>query len=164
MPKDPLQAAKWEMVEAGGRTAQSFGLNRLLGQIYMWLYMSHEPACLDELAESLGVSKASVSIACRQLLSLGGLKRVWRKGDRRDFYEAETDLRGLLQNGLMREVRKKLESAKVQLDLCETMIAQAEGGQTQESSFLRARLGEAARYRKRIESLVNNPLVLRLIQ
>ena len=53
---DTLHAAKWEMVEAGGRTVQSFGLNRLFGQIYVLLYLSDEPQSLDSLARQLGVS------------------------------------------------------------------------------------------------------------
>ncbi len=66
---DSLHPAKREMIEAGGRTAQSFGLNRLLGQIYVLLYLTPHPLTLDDIAQALGVSKASVSIACRQLES-----------------------------------------------------------------------------------------------
>jgi DNA-binding transcriptional regulator GbsR (MarR family) len=150
------------MVEAGGRTAQSFGLNRLLGQIYMCLYMSHEARCLDDLAETLGVSKASVSIACRQLLALGGIKRVWHKGDRRDFYEAETDFRSLVQNGLLRELQKKLQSAEVQIDLCRGLFEKAAADHPDESDFLLQRLDHAARYRSRIAGLIDNPLLKRL--
>ena len=162
MAREPLQAAKHEMIEAGGRTAESFGLNRLLGQIYMLLYMSHESKCLDQLVEALGVSKASVSIASRQLESLGGVRKIWVKGDRRDFYEAETDFRRLVQNGLMRELQKKLQSAEVQIDLCRDLLEDAAPSHPEESTFLMERLEEAARYRNRIDGLLQNPLVQRL--
>ena len=97
-----MHTAKWEMVEAGGRTSQAFGLSRLFGQIYTYLYLSPEPQSLDELAEGLGVSKASVSIAARQLESWGALRCIWKRGDRRDYYEAETDFRRLDQQGFAR--------------------------------------------------------------
>ncbi|MFH1026858.1 MAG: MarR family transcriptional regulator, partial [Pseudomonadota bacterium] len=89
------------MIEAGGRTAQSFGLNRLFGQIYILLYLSDEACSLDLLAEQLGVSKASVSIACRQLETWGAVHRSWVKGDRRDYYVAETNFNNILRNGLL---------------------------------------------------------------
>lgn len=164
MAMEPLQAAKYQMIEAGGRTAESFGLNRLLGQIFMLLYMSDEAKCLDQLVEALGVSKASISIACRQLEALGGVKKIWVRGDRRDFYEAETDLRRLVQNGLLNELQKKLQSAEVQIDLCRDLLEEAAEKNPEESGFLLERLEEAATYRRRIDGLLSNPIVQRLIR
>ena len=47
---DALYEARMQMIEAGGRTAESFGISGLLGRIYMLLYMSKEPQCLDDIA------------------------------------------------------------------------------------------------------------------
>ncbi|MFT5123844.1 MAG: DNA-binding transcriptional regulator GbsR (MarR family) [Kiritimatiellia bacterium] len=161
---DKLQEAKWEMIEAGGRTAQSFGLNRLLGQIYMFLYLRRDSASLDDILEALGVSKASASIACRQLQALGALRRVWKKGDRKDYYEAETDLRSLLNNGILREVNKKLDSAQVQIDRCrEILKSEGETAPSEELTHFTEQLNEAERYKKRISGLLNNPLVQKLL-
>lgn len=159
---DALQQAKWEMLEAGGRTAQSFGLNRLLGQIYMVLFLSEEPQCLDDLCEQLGVSKASVSIACRQLESWGAVRRIWRKGDRRDFYEAESDLGRIFHGGLMQSVRKKLDSARVQIDRSVQLLEQDEEKKS-EKSFLKDRLKKADQYRQKIDRLINNPLMKKVL-
>ena len=156
-----VQQAKWEMIEAGGRTAQSFGLNRLLGQIYMLLYLTRDPQSLDGLSGQLGVSKASLSIACRQLEGWGALRRVWVKGDRKDYYEAETDLRRLVNNGLMTSISKKLDSAKVQIEISLSKLGDGEADEEQ-VEFLKERLLEAERYRSRIVKLVNNPIVKRV--
>jgi DNA-binding transcriptional regulator GbsR (MarR family) len=157
-----LHAAEWEMMEAGGRTVQSFGLNRLFGQIYALLYLSPEPACLDMIAERLGVSKASVSIACRQLQSWGAVHRVWQKGDRKDYYAAEQDFRAIIKNGLLPSFNKKLESAKRQI---ERSAAQLEdhGIPPEKSRFLKEQLREAERLRANISRLLNNPLVRKML-
>src|SRR5436309_1683950 len=84
-------AARRKFVEAGGHTTQSFGLGRIMGQIYAVLYLSPTPMCLDDIAKELGVSKASVSTTVRQLERWAAVKRVWVHGDRKDYYEAETD-------------------------------------------------------------------------
>ena len=70
------------MIEDGARMVQTVGLNRLLGQIHMLLCMSAAPRSLGEIGDELEMSKASVSIACRQLAGLGILKRARKKGDR----------------------------------------------------------------------------------
>ena len=159
---DAIQAAKWEMVEAGGRTAQSFGLNRLLGQIYVLLYLSDDARSLDDLAEQLGVSKASVSIACRQLESWGALHRSWVKGDRKDYYIAETDFNRILTNGLLTSFYKKLESAKVQIERSLEMLNQ-NGLDGDKARFLNQRLREADAYRQKVSRLMGNPLVKKLL-
>ena len=159
---DALVEARMQMIEAGGRTAESFGISGLLGRIYMLLYMSKEPQCLADIAEALGVSKASVSIACRQLQALAALKPVWRKGDRRDFYEAETDLRTLLRNGVIDSLNKKLDSARVQIDQCQALLARHAQGEPR-ADFVQQRLGEAERLRRKVHSLLNNPLLRKLL-
>jgi DNA-binding transcriptional regulator GbsR (MarR family) len=159
---DALGEARMQMIEAGGRTAETFGVNGLLGRIYMMLYLHPDPACLDEIAHDLGVSKASASIACRQLQSWGAVKPVWRKGDRRDFYEAETNLKTLLRNGLMDGIAKKLDSAQVQIDQCRTLL-ETHADDSPRATFVLERLGEAEKLRKKVHSLLNNPLLRKLV-
>ena len=153
--------AIWEMVEAGGRTAQSFGLSRLFGQIYTLLYLSPDPLCLDDLARQLGVSKASVSIAGRKLEAWGAVRKVWVRGDRRDFYQAETDFRSILNGGLLTSLGKKLESARIQIERSMWMAAQNGGGER--NAFLLERLQEAEKRRQRVAALIDNPLLRKLL-
>jgi DNA-binding transcriptional regulator GbsR (MarR family) len=159
---DPLHEVKWQMIEAGGRTAQTFGLKRLLGQIFIFLYLSEESVNLDDMVEGLGVSKASMSIACRQLLGLGAIKKVWKKGDRRDYYQAETDLRKFLKHGLLDEFLKKLRSAEIQIEQCSEVLNDAEGVEAEQKAFMQERLCEAERYREKVQNLLDNPIVRNL--
>ncbi|MGD9874970.1 MAG: GbsR/MarR family transcriptional regulator [Kiritimatiellia bacterium] len=147
-----------EMVDAGGRTAQSFGVSRLFGQIYTLLYLSPEPQSLDALASALGVSKASVSITCRQLEGWGAVKRVWVKGDRKDFYLAQTDLGSIINNGLLSAVNKKLDTAQIQIQRSiELLDDEKDGGSHKE--FLKKKLTEAEKYRSKAAKLLNNPVL-----
>jgi len=154
--------ALWQMIEAGGRTAETFGVSRLFGQIYTLLYLKNEPLSLTEIVEELEVSKASVSIACRQLNSFGAVRRVTRKGDRRDFYEAVQDFRGLLQNGLLPIIEKKLDSARRQIEQCRSLLEQASDHKP-ETEKLIGRLNEAEDRRAKISDLIRNPLIRRML-
>lgn len=157
-----MDSVTFEMVEAGGRTVQSFGLNRLLGQIFVFLYLQREPLCLDDIASALSVSKASVSIACRQLAGWGALHQVWQRGDRKDYYTAESDFKALLNNGILDSIRKKLDSAERQIS---ASLASLNGGSNdiRDADFMRERLKEAEKARAKIRRLINNPLVRRLL-
>ena len=148
------------MIEAGGRTVQSFGLNRLLGQIYTLLYLFPEPMSLDDIAETLSVSKASVSIACRQLAGWGALHQVWQRGDRKDYYTAESDFRALLNNGVLESFRKKLDSAERQIERSLKLLEQ-QSDNGKEGDFVATRLKQADKARSKIKRLIDNPLVRR---
>src|SRR5437773_6056452 len=118
-------AARRKFVEAGGHTTQSFGLGRIIGQIYAVLYLSPTPMCLDDIAKELGVSKASVSTTVRQLEQWAAVRRVWVKGDRKDYYEAETDFGTMVRHGLLMTFRKKLETAGTQIGHVEDSLKRA---------------------------------------
>jgi DNA-binding transcriptional regulator GbsR (MarR family) len=158
----PVHAAVGEIIDAGGRTAQSFGLNRLLGQIYVYLYLSADPRSLDEIVEQLGVSKASASIACRQLESWSAVRRIWKKGDRKDYYCAETDVGNLVNGGLLASVNKKIESARVQIARSLALLDSDGAGNSAQVAFLKKRLREAESRRARIAGVLNNPLIRKL--
>jgi len=158
-----VAAVRERMIEGGARTAQTFGLNRLLGQIYMLLFMHGRPRCLDDIAEELSVSKASVSIACRQLAGLGILGRVWKKGDRKDYYQAETDLRKILDSRLLDSVNRSIESARDQIGEGMAALQSVDGEDGEEADILQARLAEAQAYCDRIAGLLTNPLVRKIL-
>lgn len=158
--------ARWRFIEAGGRTTQSFGLGRMLGQIYAFLYLANEPRCLDDIAEGLAVSKASVSIGVRQLEGWLAVRKVWIKGDRKDYYEAETDFGVILRSGLLDSLSKKLNTAGDQLALVENSVKEAASGKNGDGEHFRnisRRLKDARKFHRKLNGLLNNPLVKKLL-
>lgn len=165
---DQWVVARRKFIEAGGQTTQSFGLGRIMGQIYALLYLSPKPMCLDEIAEELGVSKASVSTTIRQLERWTAVKSVWVKGDRRDFYEAETDFQSVIRHGLLEVLRKKLTTAGTQLSVVEECLRQAgnrdaAGGADGDMDVVMARLERAKRFHSKVQGLLSNPLLEHLL-
>jgi DNA-binding transcriptional regulator GbsR (MarR family) len=67
------------------------GMPRIAGRIFGYLLINEGAFSLDELAERLQVSKASVSTNARQLEQIGLVERVSMPGDRRDYYRMEAD-------------------------------------------------------------------------
>lgn len=88
---DKLARSRDALIQALGRQSAFWGLGKTAGEMYAVLYLSPEPVSLEEVAQRLKVTKGNVSVAIRQLEQLGMVRRSWQKGDRRVFFEAETD-------------------------------------------------------------------------
>jgi DNA-binding transcriptional regulator GbsR (MarR family) len=79
-------------IEQMGMLGEEEGLPRIAGRIFGFLLLQSEPCSLDDLADVLGVSKASVSTDTRRLEGLGYLERKTMPGDRRDYYSISPDV------------------------------------------------------------------------
>ncbi|WP_407495320.1 GbsR/MarR family transcriptional regulator [Pseudooceanicola sp. MF1-13] len=82
------QALDDKFIEALGLIWQAEGGPRIAGQVMAYLILADGPSSLTEIAEGLGVSKASVSTNVRLLELRGMTVRVSRKGARGDLWEA----------------------------------------------------------------------------
>ena len=87
-----------DYVERWARVLESQGETRIGGRIYAHLATADAPyLSLGELAEQLGVSRASVSTNTRRLVLQGMLTRVPVPGSRAEHYAVTVDSSGLLQ-------------------------------------------------------------------
>ena len=62
-------------------------MSRIAGRIVGLLIQLPGDLSLDEIAQTLAVSRASVSTEARRLLDAGIVERVGRPGDRKDYYQ-----------------------------------------------------------------------------
>ena len=73
-------------VERTGLIAEREGFSRIAGRIFGLLLLSPVELSLEEIAERLSVSRASVSTEARRLQDHGIVERTSRSGDRKDYY------------------------------------------------------------------------------
>jgi len=147
------------LVEAGGKMSQDLGMGRIVGQVLLYLYLSPAEASLDEIGEELGLSKASVSIAARQLESFGLLRRVWKKGDHKSYYQTIDNIVLALRQGLIAFFRQKVVSFGAELDYTLTSLDEEKGKADGEIDFLMQRVSRAKQLQIRLESVIENPVV-----
>lgn len=103
-----LETARNRFIEGVSRMGDDFGLNRFVLQLYALLYLADKPLSLDEIAEELGVSKGNVSVNIRELEKWGAVRNIWIKGSRKDYYEAEPDIKKVFLNKVKSAIEKKL--------------------------------------------------------
>ena len=86
-----MHEAVQQFVERMALICEKEGMPRIAGRILGYLLATDETVSLDDLAERLQASKASVSTNARMLEQFGMIQRVSVMGDRRDFYRVEDD-------------------------------------------------------------------------
>jgi DNA-binding MarR family transcriptional regulator len=86
-----MHQAVQQFVERMGVLMEADGMPRIAGRIFGFLLVHTGAFSLDDLAEQLQVSKASVSTNARLLEQLGVIERIAAPGDRRDYYQMQDD-------------------------------------------------------------------------
>jgi DNA-binding transcriptional regulator GbsR (MarR family) len=157
---DNIAAARKNLVETGGRTSQDLGLGRIVGQVLVYLYLQPQECSLDVLEQELGLSKASVSVAARQLESLGLVQRVWIKGERKKYYRSAENIAQALQQGVLSMLRHKIQLFGGELEKSMNLLdGEITSENEEDRDFLRQRVRRAIKLQERLDSLLGNPLV-----
>lgn len=86
-----LEHARERVIEAISQNMNLYGVTESVGRLYGALYFQEGPLTLDDMKDELGMSKTSMSTSVRSLLELKMVGKVWRKGVRKDLYQAEPD-------------------------------------------------------------------------
>ena len=110
-----------------GDMGSEWGVNRSVSQIQALLYLSERPLAAEEIADLLGLARSNVSTSIKELLAWNLIRRVPIKGDRRDHFEAETDLWEIVTRIAAGRKERELDPAVVALQAC---VRQAEGDRT----------------------------------
>lgn len=157
MTKD-LEHLRDQFIDTAGQFTQSLGFGRNLGQIYAHVYLSRAPQTLDDLTRRLGISKGSASMSVRQLEAWNALRRVWVKGDRKDYYETTEEFGRIIRKALLDLVGQKMESADRLLRDAEHLLREQANG-SEDAAFLRQRMARLRQFRQRAQGLWESPLI-----
>lgn len=126
MENTELEKIRDEFAEIAGQLSARLGLSRTVGQLYALLFLSGEPLCLDYMVERLKVSKGSVSTNIRELEKWGAVRKVWVKGSRKDFYEANPDTLKIVINRFKGGIQERLNEMSGGIDKFEKVISEIE--------------------------------------
>jgi DNA-binding transcriptional regulator GbsR (MarR family) len=120
---EELAIIKQNFVEGLSGISAFWGFPKGMGAIFAVLYISPSPLSLDELVEQTGLTKGAISTNVRALARMGLIRSVTRLGDRKDYYEAETDfyksIRAILKERQSSEFDRAVASVKITLEKLE---------------------------------------------
>jgi len=107
-----------EFVEVWGAMGSVWGINNSVARVHGLLIVTERPWCIDEMVERLQISKSNVSTSLKELRSWNVIRKVFKPGDRREFYVCEPNTWDMLFN-ILRE-RKRREFDPIHAGVAET--------------------------------------------
>ena len=157
--EEKLKNAAGIFIDIVGNTGASLGLSRFVVQIYVLLYMSPGRLSLEDIAKRLRASKGNVSINMKTLMNWGAVKKIWQRGSRKDFYEANRDVGRIIANKLKTGLRQKIDDVMEGVDEMEKMLNSSEAGLTAEEEkktyqAYRERIKEIRKISGKVNSLL----------
>ena len=120
---EQLTQLKQDFTEGLSQISKFWGFPKGMGAIFAVLYLSPSPLSLDELVEQTGLTKGAISTNVRALARMGLVRPSTKLGDRKDYYEAETDfyksIRAILKERQNSEFDSAVQSVRETLEKLE---------------------------------------------
>jgi DNA-binding transcriptional regulator GbsR (MarR family) len=144
-----LREAEDRFISVWGEMAGSWGISRTMAEIHAVLYITGQPLSMDDLMERLEISRGNASMSVRSLLEWGIISRTHKRGDRKEYFQAEQDVWAMFR-AIVRE-RMKREAEPLLAELHE--IRDLTGSRAKPTSASEKR--DLAEMNRRLESLLN---------
>jgi DNA-binding transcriptional regulator GbsR (MarR family) len=112
-----LQRAELAVADAVGELMELWGFRRQLGRIWAVLFLSERPLAAPDLCERLQISTGLLSMSLSELRSWGVVRSVSVPGDRKEHFEAETNIWSLVRRVLAERERKAIDAALATVEL-----------------------------------------------
>ncbi len=149
-----LSKIKQDFTEGLSQISRFWGFPKGMGAIFAVLYLSPTPIPLDDIVTLTGLTKGAVSTEVRTLARMGLVHRSSKLGDRKDYYEAESDfyksIRSILKERQNSEFDRAIRSVQETLDLLESGSV---AGEEAEVAFVYERVKALQEFFNAIDSL-----------
>jgi DNA-binding transcriptional regulator GbsR (MarR family) len=109
--KQTLTQIKQDFTLGLSQISRFWGFPKGMGAIFGVLYLSSTPLSLDEIVAETGLTKGAISTEIRALARMGLVHRSTRLGDRKDYYEAETDFYAAIRSLLKERQNSEFDRA-----------------------------------------------------
>ncbi len=117
-----LKDTRERFVEQWGVMGTQWGINRTMAQIHALLMTTPEPMSTDEVMAELAISRGNGHTNLKELVSWGLVRIVTRKGDRKEYFEAELDVWEIFRRIVQERKRHEIDPA---LDLLQDCLAES---------------------------------------
>jgi len=113
-----LKETRDEFVSQWGALGTQWGINRTMAQIHALLMTAPEPLTTDDVMEELQVSRGNAHTNLKELVAWKLVRIVIKKGERREFFEAEKDVWQIFTTVARERKRREIEPALTILNKC----------------------------------------------
>src|SRR5437868_3956304 len=87
-----LEEVEDHFVDLWDTMSSLWGISPTMARIHGLLYITGAALSMDDIMERLGISRGNVSMNLSKLVEWGLVRRVHKRGDRRDYYQSLSDV------------------------------------------------------------------------
>ena len=87
-----LDAVEQDFVGLWRQMSSLWGVSPTMAEVHGLLYITGSALSMDDIMARLAISRGNVSMNLSKLVEWGLVRRVHRRGDRRDYYESLSDV------------------------------------------------------------------------
>ncbi len=129
MTEEPFEAANSLFIRRWGEMGATWGISRTMAEVHALLYIAPEALCTDDVMDELAISRGSASMNLRELENWGLIKRMHRRGDRKEYFEAEKDVWQMFDTIMRERRRREVLPIMETIERCISMIDQGRTAQ-----------------------------------
>jgi DNA-binding transcriptional regulator GbsR (MarR family) len=141
-----LEDSKALFIRRWGEMGGSWGISRTMAEMHALMFVAGRPLCTDDIMQQLHVSRGNASMNLRALVDWGLVERVHKLGDRKEYFQADTDVWRMFETIMRERRRREVEPIITTLNRCREMVAALGDNSAPDAADVRA-------YRQRIDEL-----------
>ena len=122
---DPTLEAELLAADAIGDIIEHWGFRKVLGRVWTVLFLAGEPQPAGTIGDRLQMSAGAVSMSLTELQRWGVVHRVWKPGERKEFFEAETDFWRMISKVFDERERLLADSVRSRLERAAELLLRA---------------------------------------
>jgi HTH-type transcriptional regulator, glycine betaine synthesis regulator len=134
-----LQGVEDEFVSLWRTMSSLWGVSPTMGEIHGLLYISGAALSMDDIMARLGISRGNVSMNLSKLVEWGLVKRVHKRGDRRDYYGSLSDVWEMFTLVAAQRKRREIDPVVTTLRRCRQALSVEQLGGLAEEPAARER-------------------------
>jgi HTH-type transcriptional regulator, glycine betaine synthesis regulator len=123
-----LRDSQDTFIRRWGEMGQTWGINRTMAEIHALLYISGTPLCTDDVMERLHISRGNASMSLRALCDWGIIRRLHRRGERREYFESLGDVWEMFSIIAAERKRREMDPVLETIRQCQQMLSEASLG------------------------------------
>jgi HTH-type transcriptional regulator, glycine betaine synthesis regulator len=121
-PQEQLRTAQDLFIRRWGEMGQTWGINRTMAEIHALLYITAQPLCTDDVMERLHISRGNASMSLRALCDWGIIRRLHKRGERREFFESLSDVWEMFSIIAAERKRREMDPVLETIKQCQQML------------------------------------------
>jgi DNA-binding transcriptional regulator GbsR (MarR family) len=125
-----LRVSQDLFIRRWGEMGQTWGINRTMAEIHALLYICGIPQCTDDVMDRLNISRGNASMSLRALCDWGIIRRLHKRGERREYFESLTDVWEIFSIIATERKRREMDPVLETIKQCQQMLGEGALGKS----------------------------------